>query len=101
LGLASNRASALSARLDTEPLQLSARWGDNGCQKHHLPHLHAEFGEFEGIFTIHDAEMIEGNLPGKQKRLVSAWMEIHRDELMANWKLSISGQTVFKVEPLK
>jgi len=70
-------------------------------QKHHLPHLHAEFGEFEGIFTLHDAEMIEGNLPGKQKRLVSAWMEIHRDELIANWKLSILGQNAFKVEPLK
>jgi hypothetical protein len=45
--------------------------------------------------------MIEGNLPGKQKRLVSAWMEIHRDELMANWRLSISEQNIFKVEPLK
>jgi hypothetical protein len=70
-------------------------------QKRHLPHLHAEFGEFEGIFTLHDGEMIEGNLPGKQKRLVSAWMEIYRDELIANWELSISGKNAFKVEPLK
>jgi hypothetical protein len=33
--------------------------------------------------------------------LVLAWMDIHKDELMANWKLAISGQTVFKIEALK
>ncbi len=70
-------------------------------QKHHAPHLHAEYGEMEGIFSIGDAELIEGNLPGKQRRLVSAWIEIHRDELMADWKLAVSGQAVFKIDPLK
>jgi len=45
--------------------------------------------------------MIEGDMSGKQKRLVSAWIEIHQDELMANWRLAISGQSVFKVDPLK
>lgn len=70
-------------------------------QKHHLPHLHAEYAEFEGVFTLHDAVMIEGNLPGRQMKLVSAWIEIHRDELMADWKLALSGQIVFKIEPLK
>ena len=70
-------------------------------QKHHSPHLHAEYGEEEGIFTICDAEMIEGNLSNKQKRMVSAWIEIHHDELMANWKLAVSGQAVFRVDPLK
>lgn len=70
-------------------------------QKHHEPHIHAEYNEFEGIFRIHDAEMIEGDLPAKQKKLVTAWIEIHKDELAANWKLAVSGQPVFNVEPLK
>ncbi|MFW6263139.1 MAG: DUF4160 domain-containing protein [Thermotogota bacterium] len=70
-------------------------------QKHHLPHIHAEYGETEGIFKISDGEIIEGDLPVKQRKLVSAWIEIHRDELMANWKLAVSGQPVFNIDPLK
>jgi len=34
-------------------------------------------------------------------RLVQAWIEIHRDELMADWTLAVNGQPVFKIEPLK
>jgi hypothetical protein len=49
---------------------------------------------------LHDAKMIEGDMPGKQKRLVPARMEIHRDELMANWRGSVSGQAVFKLRTL-
>jgi hypothetical protein len=70
-------------------------------QKHHDPHIHAEYGEFEGVFNITNSEMIAGDLPSKQKRLVTAWIEIHRDELMADWKLAVSGQEVFPIDPLK
>lgn len=34
-------------------------------------------------------------------KLVQAWIEIHRDELMADWNLAVNGQQVFKIEPLK
>ncbi|HET7118385.1 MAG TPA: DUF4160 domain-containing protein [Hanamia sp.] len=34
-------------------------------------------------------------------KLVQAWIEIHKDELMANWKLAVAGQTIFKIEALK
>ena len=45
--------------------------------------------------------MIEGNLPGKQKKLVYAWIEIHKDELLADWKLAVNGNSVFAIDPLK
>jgi hypothetical protein len=32
---------------------------------------------------------------------VQAWIEIHQENLMANWELAINGQAVFKIEPLK
>jgi hypothetical protein len=32
---------------------------------------------------------------------VQAWIIIHQDELMADWELAISGEQVFKIEPLK
>jgi len=34
-------------------------------------------------------------------RLVEAWIEIHQDELMADWQLAVSGQQPFKIEPLR
>jgi len=32
---------------------------------------------------------------------VQAWIEIHKDELKANWKLAIEGQNIFKIDALK
>ncbi len=45
--------------------------------------------------------MIDGDLPPKQLRLVFAWIEIHSDELMADWKLCQNGEKPFVIEPLK
>lgn len=33
-------------------------------------------------------------------KLVDAWIEIHRDELMADWQLAANGQNVFKIKGL-
>lgn len=33
--------------------------------------------------------------------MLLAWVEIHRDELMADWQLAVSGQTPFRIEPLR
>lgn len=45
--------------------------------------------------------MMEGNLPKKQQKLVSAWMKIHKDELIADWELAIVGEQPYRIEPLK
>jgi len=34
-------------------------------------------------------------------KLVQAWIEIHNDELLADWDLAICGETIFKIDPLK
>jgi len=34
-------------------------------------------------------------------KLVQAWIEIHKEELMADWELASKGESVFKIEPLK
>ena len=34
-------------------------------------------------------------------KLLQAWLEIHRDELMANWELVASGQQPCKIDPLR
>jgi len=34
-------------------------------------------------------------------KLVSAWVELHKDELVADWKLAIDGQKPYKIDPLR
>jgi hypothetical protein len=45
--------------------------------------------------------VVGGYLPTAQKRLVDAWVEIHRDELRADWTLLQSGQSPVKIDPLR
>ena len=67
---------------------------------HHLPHIHAKYAEFEASIGIEDGELLSGELPRKQLRLVQAWIELHRDELMADWVLAASGEPPYKIDPL-
>jgi hypothetical protein len=31
-------------------------------------------------------------------KLVQAWIEIHQDELIANWELAIRGESIYKID---
>ncbi|WP_449258837.1 DUF4160 domain-containing protein [Chlorobium limicola] len=50
--------------------------------------------------SIEDGEILAGNLPRKQLRLVQAWIELHRDELMADWELAANGEEPYKIKQL-
>ena len=68
--------------------------------KHDLPHLHAEYSGSEVVVSL-DGEILEGSLPKNKMKLLLAWVEIHRDELEANWKLLSNGEQAFRIEPLR
>ena len=69
--------------------------------KHHnLPHIHAKYADFEASVGIDEGEILAGNLPRKQLRLVQAWIELHRDELLANWEITTGGDNPYKIKPL-
>jgi hypothetical protein len=70
-------------------------------KKHHLPHIHAQYAEHEAIIAIESGEVLEGSLPNPKMKLVQAWIEIHREDLLANWKLAVEGQQLFKIDPLR
>ncbi len=67
---------------------------------HNLPHIHAKYAEYEASINIEDGEILSGELPRKQLRLVQAWIELHRDELMADWELAINSELPYKIKPL-
>lgn len=68
--------------------------------QHNRPHLHAAFSDKEVVVDL-NGEVIEGEFPRGKMKLLLAWMEIHRDELEANWKLLCGNEPAFKIEPLK
>jgi len=68
--------------------------------KHHIPHIHVIYGDNESVFSL-EGEQIDGEIPVNKKKLVEAWIEIHKEELQANWKLLDEGESFFKIEPLK
>ena len=69
--------------------------------KHHnLPHIHARYAEYEASIAIEDGEILSGDLPRKQLRLVQAWIELRRDELLTDWELAVSGEAPYKIAPL-
>ena len=70
-------------------------------QQHNLPHIHAEYGELRAVFSLVDGELLAGELPKNKRKLVEAWIEIHREELIADWQLAVNGQEPFKIDPLK
>ncbi len=69
--------------------------------KHHnIPHVHAKYAEYEASISIADGEVLAGELPRKQLRLVQAWIELRRDELTADWELALSDEKPYKIDPL-
>jgi hypothetical protein len=70
-------------------------------KEHNPPHIHVSYQDFKCVIDILSCETLDGEIPHRQLRLVIAWIEIHRDELLANWKLCQNGDKPFPIEPLK
>lgn len=70
-------------------------------KKHNKPHIHVKYAGSEVVLGLPDGEIMEGSIPNNKMKLVEAWIEIHKEDLLANWELAVNGQEVFKIEPLK
>jgi Domain of unknown function (DUF4160) len=68
---------------------------------HHLAHFHAYYQEHVGIYALDPIELIAGFLPTRQERLVLAWAELHRDELVSSWTTLQVGRAPSKIKPLR
>lgn len=69
--------------------------------EHNPLHFHAYYQNHKAVIDIYTCELSEGKLPSKQMKLVLAWAEVHKEELLADWELASNGELPFKIEPLK
>ncbi|MBI4356752.1 MAG: DUF4160 domain-containing protein [Gammaproteobacteria bacterium] len=70
-------------------------------KKHHAPHIHVVYQNYGVVIAIPSGKVLDGKIPKGKMKLVQAWIELHQDELMADWELAKNGEEVFKIKPLK
>jgi len=68
---------------------------------HNPPHFHARYGGYKATVRIDDFAVLEGFLPPRALGLVMEWAEIHKEELIADWKLTKENKSPAPIEPLK
>lgn len=54
-------------------------------REHGVPHFHAVYGEFNGVFDVNTLEMIEGDLPLRAQRLIKDWASQYQQDLLGMW----------------
>ncbi len=72
----------------------------NDIERHFLPHIHAEYQGQVGTYAIPDGLLLAGELPPSKHKLVVAWIEIHQDDLLADWELTVNGKKPFPIKGL-
>jgi hypothetical protein len=64
---------------------------------HNPPHFKVKNGEFEANIRIENGDILNGDLPLSKLKLVAAWAEIHKEELLAMW----NSKQFHKIQPLR
>ena len=68
---------------------------------HNPPHFHARYGGYKASIRIDDFAVLDGYLPPRALGLVMEWAEIHKNELIVDWKLARENRPPAQIEPLK
>ena len=67
----------------------------------HAPaHFHAWYNEYKVTVSIKDS-VVKGEMPGRALKMILEWLELHREELMADWEKAQKGDPLDKFAPLK
>ena len=64
---------------------------------HNPPHFKVKYAEFEANILIENGNLLNGDLPVSELKLVQAWTEIHKEELLQMW----ISKDFHKVNPLQ
>lgn len=67
--------------------------------EHSPPHFHVEYQDYTAVINIEDGT-VKGEMPRKELSLIFQWLDLHKEELLNNWELSIARQPLLKISPL-
>jgi hypothetical protein len=69
--------------------------------EHGPPHFHVAYQGYQAVIEIRTLDVKMGNLPRRELNLALEWAELHRDELLANWRLIEEGLPFKRILPLE
>lgn len=72
----------------------------NDTDKHHMPHIHVQYSEHRCVFDF-NGNILSGNIPNKQKKMIEAWIEMRKEDLFTLWNMLQNENNGFTIEPLK
>jgi len=64
------------------------------------PHFHAFYSDFEIEVSIDDG-VVTGKFPKRALRHVLEWYDLHKLELLEDWKLASQSKRLKKIPPLE
>jgi len=67
---------------------------------HSPPHFHAKYGDDEITVEI-ESGIINGSMSKRAIKMIQEWQEIHKAELLSNWKLAEQKKALFPIKPLE
>ena len=80
---------------------LIVRMYAEGDEKHHKPHIHVTYQGVQYVIGLDGENLSSPTLKGKRREYLDVWMDIHKDDLMANWELLSAGDPAFRIDPLR
>jgi len=69
-------------------------------EKNHVSHIHADYQGMVAVYSILEETLLAGGLPPNKHKLVVAWIEIHHEDLLADWNLAANGKQPFPIKGL-
>lgn len=70
-------------------------------KQHNSPHIHVRYQGEEAVISIEDGNVLAGNIPPRQLKMVQVWVDIHKEDLMMDWELAVQGEDPFRIAPLQ
>ncbi|WP_369751269.1 DUF4160 domain-containing protein [Candidatus Arthromitus sp. SFB-mouse-NL] len=70
-------------------------------KEHNPPHFHAQYGNQKVSIDINKIDVLRGEIPNKQLKMVLGWTALHQEELLENWELAKNNHELFDIEPLR
>jgi len=67
---------------------------------HAPPHFHAKYGDDEIVVEIRNGN-ISGNMSNRAIKMIQEWRELHKEELLKDWKLAEKKKALCAINPLE
>ncbi|MCK4422441.1 MAG: DUF4160 domain-containing protein [Candidatus Omnitrophica bacterium] len=67
---------------------------------HAPPHFHARYADDEIVVNI-ESGVVTGTMPNRALRMIEEWRQLHKAELLEDWKRAEQKKSLLPINPLE